>query len=35
MEFQSLGFLKETVVKPEIENLKKLGVKIETNVISW
>lgn len=24
---------KDTVVKPEIENLKKLGVKIETNVI--
>ncbi len=24
---------KETVVKPEIENLKRLGVKIETNVI--
>ncbi len=24
---------KETVVKPEIENVKKLGVKIETNVI--
>ena len=24
---------KQSVVKPEIENLKKLGVKIETNVV--
>ena len=26
-------FLKETVVQAEVENVKKLGVKIETNVI--
>ena len=32
MEFQNL-IPKETVVRPEIENIRALGVKIETNVI--
>ena len=32
MEFQNLDLPKEEVVKSEIDNIKKLGVKIETNV---
>ncbi len=33
MEFQNLDFQRKKLLKHEIENIKKLGVKIETNVI--
>ena len=33
MVFQNSVFQRQTVVAKEIENVKKLGVKIETNVV--